>query len=486
MKWNKERLRQRWNDGTIFKYTRITYDVAWNILLFFIVIGIIGLFFAGGVGAGYFASLVKDEPVRSQEELNESIYNYEETSELYFADEEYLGDVQSDLYREEVELKNVNDHLVNAVVATEDENFNEHNGIVPKALLRAVVQQVTNSSTKTGGSTLTQQLVKNQILTNEVSFERKAKEVLNAMRIEHFFEKDEILEAYMNIVPFGRNANGQNIAGVQSAAKGIFDKDVSELNVAQSAFIAGLPQNPYAYTPFQNSGGKKSEENLQAGLARMEEVLERMHEKGYISEEEYEEARNYDLTGNLASPQPPPSSDYPWVTREVQDRAQDVLLEQLAKDDGHTMEDLENDEKLMEEYETLASRRLATGGLKVHATIDKEVYDVMQEVKDDYDNYDTWRTVMVEDPETGNKVEKEIPVEVGSILQENASGAIIGFIGGRDFEVQQLNHATQARRSNGSTMKPLLVYGPAWSSELLSPAQCLRMFLTNTLQQVTS
>ncbi|SDJ66272.1 transglycosylase domain-containing protein [Salimicrobium halophilum] len=469
MKWNKEKLRQRWNDGTIFKYTRITYDVAWNILLFFIIIGVVGLFFAGGVGAGYFASLVKDEPVRSEQELTQSIYNYEETSELYFSNGQFLGDVRSDLYREEVQLSNVNDNLVNAVIATEDENFNEHNGIVPKALFRAVVQQVTNSNTKTGGSTLTQQLVKNQILTNEVSFERKAKEVLNAMRIEHFFDKDQILEAYMNIVPFGRNANGQNIAGVQSAAQGIFGNDASELNVPQAAFIAGLPQNPFTYTPFQNSGGVKAEENLQAGIERMKEVLERMYEKGYITEREYEVGMNYDLAANLASPQPLPSSDYPWVTREVQDRAQEVLLEQLAKDDGHTMEDLQNDEKLMQEYSTLASRRLATGGLKVHATIDKEVYDVMQDVKNNYNNYDTWRTVLVDDPETGNKVEKEIPVEVGSVLQENSTGAIIGFIGGRDFDLQQLNHATQARRSNGSTMKPLLIYGPGMDLGAIQP-----------------
>ncbi|SIS52183.1 transglycosylase domain-containing protein [Salimicrobium flavidum] len=469
MKWNKEYFRERWQDGTIFKYTRITYDVAWNILLFFIIIGIIGLFFAGGVGAGYFASLVEDEPIRSEQELTESIYNYEETSELYFKGDQFLGDVRSDLYREEVQLDNVSNHLVNAVVATEDGNFEEHNGVVPKALMRAVVQQVTNSNTKTGGSTLTQQLVKNQILTNEVSFERKAKEVLNALRIEHFFEKDQILEAYMNIVPFGRNANGQNIAGVQSAAQGIFGSDVSELSIPQAAFIAGLPQNPYTYTPFKNSGGMKETENLQAGLSRMREVLERMHEKGYISESEYEKGIDYNLAANLTSPEPLASSDYPYLTRDIQDRAEEVLTEQLAKNDGHTMEDLENDEKLMEEYTTLAERRLSTGGLKVHSTIDKEVYDVMQRVKNNYDNYDTWRTVLVDDPETGNKVEKEIPVEVGSILQENSSGAILGFIAGRDFDIQQLNHATQARRSNGSTMKPLLVYAPGMELGAVQP-----------------
>lgn len=473
MKWNRDTIRKRWEDGTIFKYTRITYDVLWNVLLFFIIVGIIGVFFVGGVGAGYFASLVEDEPVRSEEELASNLYNYEETSQLYFTNDQLLGDVQSDLYREEVQLDNVSDHLTSAVLATEDENFREHNGIVPKALLRAVVQQVTNSSTKTGGSTLTQQLVKNQILTNEVSFERKAKEVMNALRVEQFFDKDQILEAYMNIVPFGRNANGQNIAGVQSAARGIFGVDAGELSIPQAAFIAGLPQNPFGYTPFKNSGGVKEEEGLQPGLNRMEEVLERMHEKGHITESEYEKALAYDLKSNLASPKPLPSSDYPFLTREIKVRAGEILKEQLAKKDGLTMEDLENDNQLMEEYTTLADRRLSSGGLKVHTTIDKEVYDVMQRVKNNYNNYDTWRTIPVEDPETGEISEKEIPVEVGSILQENSSGAIRGFIAGRDFDVQQLNHATQARRSNGSTMKPLLVYGPGFDLGALQPGSVL-------------
>src|SRR5690606_17891189 len=136
----------------------------------------------------------------------------------------------------------------NAVIATEDEYFETHNGIIPKAIMRAVFQEVTNADTKSGGSTLTQQIIKNQILTNEVSFERKAKEILLALRLERFFEKDEILEAYLNIVPFGRNSSGQNIAGVQTAAVGIFGKNADELNIPQSAFIAGLPQSPSYYT----------------------------------------------------------------------------------------------------------------------------------------------------------------------------------------------------------------------------------------------
>src|SRR5690625_2923297 len=131
----------------------------------------ISLFLADGIGAGYFASLVKDEPIRRYASMEDDIYNYEERSKLYYADNKFISDVRSDLHREEIKLEDVSDTLINAVIATEDEYFYEHKGVVPKAIIRAVAQEAANSDVKTGGSTLTQQLIKNQILTNERSEE---------------------------------------------------------------------------------------------------------------------------------------------------------------------------------------------------------------------------------------------------------------------------------------------------------------------------
>ena len=119
--------------------------------------------FAVSVGAGYFASLVKDEPLRSKEEMREQIFNYEETSEIYFANNVYIGKLRTDLERRETSLAAISPLVINAVLATEDEYFREHNGIVPKAVIRGLFQDVTNSSTQTGGSTLTQQLGDAQI-----------------------------------------------------------------------------------------------------------------------------------------------------------------------------------------------------------------------------------------------------------------------------------------------------------------------------------
>ncbi|WP_245807709.1 transglycosylase domain-containing protein [Halobacillus massiliensis] len=447
-----------WQRGTIQKNFSIGYDVVWNVILFFILLGVVGLFFAGGVGAGFFAFLVKDQPAQSPEEIQADIYNYEETSQMYFSKEEVLGNVRTDLYRDAIPLEDVEDSLKHAIIATEDQYFEDHEGVVPKAVLRALFQEATNAAVQTGGSTLTQQVVKNQILTNEVSFERKAKEILIAMRMEKFFEKEDILEAYLNIVPFGRNANGDNIAGVKTAAEGIFGVAPDELSIPQAAFIAGIPQNPFSYTPFYNNGEVKSDEDLQHGIRRMQEVLSRMYHTGYISKEDYDEALEFDLKENLREPSSRAREKYPFLVNEANKRSIEKMTEYLAEQDGVSMKDINGDEELAAEYKSLAERELSSGGYKIHTTIDKEIYEVMQEVKDNYTNYDSNRTVTT-DGEDGESETIEIQAEVGSTLIENSTGKILGFIGGRNHANSQVNHMTRPR-SPGSTMKPLTAYGP--------------------------
>ncbi|ASK62937.1 penicillin-binding protein [Virgibacillus phasianinus] len=465
-----EKFKTLWGQGKIQRSSRITYDITWNIILFFIIIGVIGFFFAGGVGAGYFASLVKDEPVRSYDSMKKDIYNYEETSTLYFAENKYFGDIRSDIMREEVKLENVSDTLINAVIATEDRNFREHEGVVPKAILRAVVQEATNAAVKTGGSTLTQQLIKNQILTNEVSFERKAKEILLALRLERFFDKDEILEAYLNIVPYGREASGRNIAGIQTAAQGVFDVDAKDLNLPQAAFLAGLPQSPTYYTPFKNSGGLKSKEALQPGINRMKTVLARMYEADYITKEEYDKALEYDIVADFTLESKSPMDKYPYLMYEAERRAVNILSEQLAKGDGYTIEDINSDEKLKEEYRIRADRALRKNGYQIHTTIDKKTYAAFQEIVKNYHNYGPDRTYTVVDEETGEEVKVTEPVQTAGMLIENATGKIISFIGGRGYSPDStFNYATRAKRSNGSTMKPLLDYAPAFENGIIQP-----------------
>ncbi len=453
------------------KGARLTYEVTWNVTLLFIIITVVGGAFGLGIGAGYFASLVKDEPIRPYTTMQKDIYNYEETSELFFANNEYLGKVPTDLEREEVKIKDVSPYLKDAVIATEDENFYTHNGVVPKAIFRALFQEVANSSTQSGGSTLTQQLIKNQILTNEVSFERKAKEILLALRLEKFFEKDEILEAYLNVSTLGRNSSGRNIAGVQSAANGIFGVDAKDLTLPQAAFIAGLPQSPFGYTPFTQEG--KLKKNLEPGLNRMKTVLNRMYDQKKISKQEYDTAMKYDITKDFIGPQKNPIEDYPAVMIEIQQRSIEIIAELLAKEDGYTKEDLQEDDVLAEQYTTLADRQIHQNGYKIHSTINKKIYDIQQKTVKNFSLFGPDKKQQVIDPETKEKVTIMEPVETGAILIENKTGAIISFVGGRDYNREATNHATRSVRPNGSTMKPLLVYGPAIELGTLSPGSVL-------------
>jgi penicillin-binding protein 1B len=440
---------------------RITYDVMWNLTLVLSCLLVLGLCFSFGLGIGYFTSLVKDEPLRSHAEMEKQIYDYEETTELYFANNEFLGNARSDLERERVALQDISAHVKNAIIATEDEYFYEHPGVVPKAVFRAIFQEASNASTRSGGSTLTQQLIKNQVLTNEVSFERKAKEILLALRLEKLFAKDEILEAYLNVVPFGRNSSGRNIAGVQTAAKGLFGVHVKDLNLAQAAYIAGLPQNPYAYTPFTKNGEVK--ENIDAGLRRMNTVLSRMHKEKLITDAELQEARAYDIKGNLIKKQSSPFEQHPWLTMEIEKRTIEILTNTLAQKDGYEEGDLKRNPQLFEMYNSYAKRQYRQNGYKVHTTINKNMYEAMTQATETFNRFGP-------NQKYKGKMYQE---ETGAVMIDNKTGAILSFVGGRDYDKSQTNHATQSQRGNGSTMKPLLVYAPAMEEGLIQPGSII-------------
>lgn len=462
------KLKAFWDKGVIQSASRVTYDIVANLVLFIVVIAMMLGLFGAGVGAGYFASLVKDEPIRSYEDMRNDIYNYEETSRIYFAGNKLIGEIRSELHRDEVKLENVSDLVIQAVVATEDQEFYEHNGIVPKAIIRATLQEFTNSAVQSGGSTLTQQIIKNQILTNEVSFDRKAKEILLAMRLENFFEKEEILEAYLNVIPYGRNAAGRNIAGIQTAAKGIFGVDASELTLPQAAYLSGIPQNPYTFTPFKQSGELKDEEQLQYGIDRMHTVLRRMYQMEFITEKEYKDALAYDITEDFTTRKSIPMDRYPAIVNETVKQAEDILKEHLANEDGYILDDLLADETLNEEYTILANRALRMNGYEIHTTINKKMYDKMQKIVKDYPYFGPDRT-FTEDVD-GESVEVKEQEENGMVLIENNTGKILSFVPGRSNSLKnQLNYAIDTQRSPGSTWKPIGAVAPGMELGYIQP-----------------
>lgn len=424
-----------------------SFNVVLRVLHSLLLVGvsflIIGGALAAGIGVGYFAYLVEDTKTPTKADLQKTLGEYSETSKLVYADDSNIATIRSDLMRTAVDSKDISDLLKKAIISTEDEYFYEHNGVVPKAVVRALLSEATGFGGG-GGSTLTQQLVKQQVLTNETTFKRKANEILLSMEVEKFFSKDEIVTMYLNVSPFGRNNRGQNIAGVQEAAKGIFGKNASEVNLAQAAYIAGLPQSPIVYSPYDNTGQIK--ENVTAGLQRKDFVLFSMYRAHAITKAEYEEAKAYDLTKDFLPQQAQDNSDHGFLYYTVLGEAKEIVAKQLADKDKVSGKDYQ-DEEVQAAYLQKAEDELISGGYTVKSTIDKGIYDAMQQAVATYG--------YLLDTPAGDTV------EVGNVLMENSTGKILGFIGSRDFNSNQNNHAFDTSRPAGSSIKPLLVYGPA-------------------------
>ncbi|RAI79235.1 penicillin-binding protein [Macrococcoides caseolyticum subsp. hominis] len=443
------------------------YETVSKTLLFLITAGILFATLMLGIGSGYFLALVKDEPVKSNSELKKSLYEMTQSTTVYFGSGETLGNLNADTQRQVIKLKDMSPHVKDALIATEDESFYRHRGIVPKAFIRATAQEFLNTGATSGGSTLTQQLIKNQLLTNETSFQRKAKEMMLSFKVEKALTKDEIIEAYLNVVSFGRNTNGQNIAGIEAAAQGIFGVKANDLNIAQAAYIAGLPQNPYTYTPFLQDGSVKSKDDLAYGLTRQQYVLSRMYQENKISKAEYDKAKSFNIVKSFTKDVETPNEKYPFLTQEVEDEAVDILKYHFASKDNVSKTELDETPVLQEKYTNIAERAVRNDGYIVETTINKPIFDAMNAVKDNPNYYSYDRQV-----EVGGKT-KSLSQEVGVLLKENKTGKIIAFVGGRDHDKSQNNHAMKTKRSPGSTIKPLLTYAPAMEYGITAPETML-------------
>ena len=411
---------------------------------------------SAGLAIGYVGGLVKDQPVLTQKEMKDQINNISQNSEVYFGSGEKLGTINSELIRKTVSYEELGDNVKNAIIASEDSNFYSNSGVDIFAVIRASLSEVTGAKT-TGGSTITQQLVKNQLLDNSRSYERKAKEILLALRVDSHFSKNEILENYLNVAPFGKNSLGQNISGIETAAQGVFGVHSKDLNIAQAAYLVGFVQSPYKYTPFDSAGNIRSNEELQAGFERQQYVLERMLSNEFITKEQFEEAKKFDIKGAYTKQKYSEYTDYPYIRDEVTSSVAEILAEQTAAR-NHKEEEFKNNVEYRNDLIEKSRIKFITGGYKVKTTLDKKLYDTLQETKKQFASYPTYTQ--------GGVV---YPLEIGASVIENSTGKVLAFIGGMDYKKQQLNHATRTRRSPGSTIKPLLVYGPAIDKGYITP-----------------
>jgi penicillin-binding protein 2A len=295
--------------------------------------------------------------------------------------------------------------LQQAIIAVEDVRFYEHSGMDVWAILRALWADLRAGAWVEGGSTLTQQLAKNMFLDSEKTITRKWKEAIIAIKIDMLYDKDTILELYLNQIYFGEGR-----WGVKEAARTYFGKSVQELTLGESALMAGLPKAPTHYSPFKNK---------EKALERRSLVLSRMREQGFITEQERKQAEAEPLNLSAqASNQPA----YPSFM--------DYVMEEAAEKYGFTEE------------------QLLTGGLHIYTTLEPRVQKAIQETFEDETLF----------PGTS----KDRPVQAGAVVLDPYSGELHGLVGYRgEYAYRGFNRATQLKRQPGSTFKPIAVYAPA-------------------------
>ena len=456
---------EKQSDGTGGKVLAILGNILVaikGILNTLFILGFIGGLFGAGLALGYGVALFDKAKVPQSEDLVKQVKNISSISEIVYADGSVIASIESDLLRTSVTSEEISDNLKKAIVATEDEHFLEHKGVVPKAVIRATLGTFAGLGSSSGGSTLTQQLIKQQVVGDAPTLARKATEIVDALALERNMSKDEILTTYLNVAPFGRNHKGQNIAGAQQAAEGIFGIDANKLSIPQAAFLAGLPQSPITYSPYENTGELKSDEDLELGLKRAKDVLYNMYRTGALTQEEYDQYKDYNIKQDFlpSGTVNAVSRDYLYFTAmaEATDRMYDYLVQQ----DNVSSQELKK-EAVQKAYHERAEQELSNGGYKITTTINKKIHNAMQNAVANYGR--------LVDDSTGQP-------EVGNVLMDNKTGAVLGFVGGRNYQTNQNNHAFDTKRSPASTTKPLLAYGIAIDQGLMGSASILSNYPT--------
>jgi len=357
--------------------------LAMGMVLFLVFLGLV----LGGI-IFYIARNVPNPGKLASENFPQSSYIYDRNGKL-------LYEIYADKRRDPVELKDIPNNLKNATLAIEDANFYKHNGFDFKGLLRGLYRTVFQKRLQ-GGSTLTQQLVKNALLTPERTVSRKIKEAILTVATEAMYSKDKILEMYFNQTPYGGT-----LWGVQAAARGIFDKDVKDLSLAESALLAGLPGSPTKYSPFSHPEAAKN---------RQEMVLTRMLELKMISQQQFDEAKSEKLnyyinkTGILAP-------HFVFYVKEL----------------------------LAEKY---GVQRLNEGGLRVTTSLDLNIQNMAES------------TVATEVA----KLKKSKVSNGAAMITEPKTGQILAMVGSIDYfssEIDGKYNVTTALRQPGSSIKPL-------------------------------
>ena len=384
-----------------------------------VLIGVVGLILGSLIGFVEDAELIDVENMR----LNLTSFVYIEDPETgEMIEYEQLYDTENRIW---VSSSEIPEHLKNAFVAIEDERFYSHNGVDIKRFAGAAIQYITKRGNSSyGGSTITQQLIKNLTQDDDYSIKRKIQEIYRAFNLERELSKDEILEYYLNTIYLSQKCNG-----VASASLTYFGKEVSELSLAECAVLAGITQYPTKYDPLVNPDNNRQRQKV---------ILKKMRDLGFITKKEYEEAKSEEL--NFVKKDPNDKDKY-------QSYFTDAAIEQVVED-------------MMEKYnydKEYAIQILYNGGLQIYLSMDPDMQESMDKVYND--------------PSAFQKASGTTQPQSSMVIMDPYTGLVKALTGGRGEKEgnRTLNRATQTLRQPGSTIKPLTVYSPALEYGLVTP-----------------
>jgi penicillin-binding protein 1A len=340
--------------------------------------------------------------------MTKKLVNYHPplTTYIYDRNGEKIANIFDKQNRAYVKFDNIPPQVIEALLAIEDTSFFEHSGVNVDAIFRAIIKDVKAGRLVEGASTITQQLVKNTLLTREKKFSRKLKELILSIKIETELSKEQILERYLNAIYLGHG-----YYGIKTAAQGYFHKDLDELTLKETAMLVGLPKAPSFYSPTRN---------YELSLGRANRVVSRMYALGWIDKSSYEKAMQerpkvYDetLTQNLA----------PYAVDEILRRA-----EKLYPD-------------------------IRTGGYTIDTTIDIRLQSAARDaLKKAYDGI-VARADASSRPNAAARVKK---LNGAFVSLDPRTGGVLALVGGVDYSKSAFNRATQARRQPGSAFKPFI------------------------------
>lgn len=365
-------------------------------------------------------------------------FRQNETSIIYDAN----GNIMSKLKGEKdvyyIKYSDIPQVAVDAITSIEDKNFFKHKGYDLKAIIRAGFAYIKNKGVITqGGSTITQQLARNIFLSFEESWQRKAREIFIAIELEKKYTKKEIMEFYLNNIYF---ANGYY--GIQSASLGYFGKGVNSLSLSQITFLLSIPNSPTRYNPY---------ENIEGTLARRDRILDQMVLDGKITEAQASKAKSEEI--KLKAPKVEKSS---YALTFALDRAVKALMKSEGFNFRYSFNSDEERKAYNENYSEVYSScqtRLYSGGYRIYTSIDPEKQKLLQ------DTVDGGLSVSSEKSKSGI-----YSLQGAAVTIDNSSGRVVAIVGGRSQKLKgsTLNRAYQSFRQPGSTIKPLIVYTPAF------------------------